>query len=251
MKKYKILITNDDGLFTEGLFPLIDEIKEIAEVSVVIPEKEMSAVSHSLTLLSPVRVKDVKINNYKIKLVSGTPADCVRLGIIEFQKKKTDIVISGINQGANLGQDVIYSGTVAAATEAIFLNTSAIAVSSYGKNNYSYIAKIIKNIVELILKTKNKFLLNINFPAKKPKGIKITTLGIRKYEDIVHKKIDPLGIPYYWLKSSLIKNVTQKSHYTDISSLKEGFISITPLTYDITNYQQIDEIKELFKDFSI
>lgn len=251
MKNYKILITNDDGLFTEGLFPLIDEIKKIAEVCVIIPEKEMSAVSHSLTLLLPVRVKDVKINTYKIKLVSGTPADCVRLGIIEFQKKKTDIVISGINKTPNLGQDVIYSGTVAAAREAIFLNTSAIAVSSCGKNNYSYIAKITKNIVELILKTKSKFLLNINFPYKKPKGIKITTLGIRRYKDIVHKKIDPIGIPYYWLKSSLVKNVVQKNSNTDVSSVEEGFISITPLTYDITNYQQIDEIKELFKNFRI
>lgn len=251
MKKYKILITNDDGLFSEGLFPLADEMKKIGDICIIIPEKEMSAASHSLTLFNPVRVKDIKINNYKIKLVSGTPADCVRLGIIEFQKRKTDIVISGINQGPNLGQDVNYSGTVAAAREAMFLNIPAIAVSTISKNNYLQIAKITKEIVKFALKTKNKFLLNINFPAKKPKGIKITTLGTRRYEDVVHKKIDPIGIPYYWLKSSLIKNVIQKNSNTDVKAIEEGFISITPLTYDTTNYQQIDTIQKLFKNFNI
>ncbi|MEN3013692.1 MAG: 5'/3'-nucleotidase SurE [Endomicrobiia bacterium] len=252
-KKYKILITNDDGLFSDGLFPLIKEMKKIADVCAIVPEKEMSAVSHSLTLCSPVRIKEVKINGQKIKLVTGTPADCVRLGIIELQKFKTDIVVSGINQGPNLGQDVNYSGTVAAAREAIFLNTSGIAVSTLG-SNYSSVAKFTRQIVEHILRYKTKeknFFLNINFPKNIPKDVRITSLGERKYEDIVFKKKDPIGIPYYWLKSKLIKNLPQRSFSSDISSVENGYISITPLTFDITDYNQLETLKEFFKNFKI
>ncbi len=248
MKKYKILITNDDGLFSEGLIPLIKELKTVGEVCVIVPDREMSAVSHSLSLLVPVRVKEVNINNFSIKLVSGTPADCVRLGVIEFQKRKTDIVISGINQGPNLGYDVNYSGTVAAAREAMFLNITGVAVSSAGKN-YQYVAKITKQIVSFILKSNFKQLLNINFPQNKPKGIKITVLGERRYQDVVYKKKDPIGIPYYWLKSKLIKSVTKNDMLTDVEALSQGYISITPLTFDITNYKELDKTSKLFAKF--
>ncbi len=250
-KKYKILITNDDGLFSFGLIPLVKELSKLGELCVIIPEKEMSAISHSLTLFSPVRVKEIKFDRFKIKLVSGTPADCVRLGIIEFQKKQTDIVISGINQGPNLGQDVNYSGTVAAAREAVFLNTTGVAISTNG-TNYELISKISRKIIEKILKTNlgKPLLLNINFPKNKPKGIQITSLGDRRYKEMVHKKIDPVGVPYYWLKSKLVCNVVQ-NNVSDVVAVTKGYISITPLTYDITDYKNLHEVKKIFSDFNI
>jgi len=246
MKKYKILITNDDGLFSFGLLPLVKELSKIGELCVVIPEKDSSAISHSLTLFFPVRVKEVSLNGYKIKVVSGTPADCVRLGIIEFQKNKTDIVVAGINQGPNLGGDVNYSGTVAAAREAVFLKRTGVAISSISKN-YDMVAKISKNIIQHILKSGYKGFLNINFPKNKPKGIKITVLGNRQYEDIVYKKFDPVGLPYYWLKSKLISNKQTNIKNTDVDAVKNGFISVTPLSWDLTNYRELDVIKKMFK----
>jgi 5'-nucleotidase len=242
--KCKILITNDDGLFSFGLIPLIKELSNLGEVLVIVPEKESSAISHSLSLLLPVRVKEVNINGYKIKIVSGTPADCVRLGVIEFQKNKTDIVVAGINQGPNLGWDINYSGTVAAAREAVFLNKTGVAISSISKN-YELVAKYSKNIIKHLLETKYKGLLNINFPKNKPKGIKVTVSGERQYEDIVHKKIDPIGLPYYWLKSKVIKS-KQKKKETDVEAVKKNFISITPLTYDLTDYEQLEQVKKIF-----
>ncbi|MCS7227870.1 MAG: 5'/3'-nucleotidase SurE [Endomicrobia bacterium] len=250
-KKYKILITNDDGLFSEGLIPLIQEIKKIGEVCVIVPEHEMSAVSHSLSLFVPVRVKEVNLDGHNIKLVSGTPADCVRLGVIEFQRRKTDIVISGINQGPNLGYDVNYSGTVAAAREATFLGIPGVAISS-ATDDYFTVAKISKKIIAFLLKTKFNQLLNINFPQTYPKGIRITILGERRYKDVVYKKKDPVGIPYYWLKSKLISNnIKQKNVITDIAAVESGYVSITPLTYDITDYNKFDRTTKLFSQFNI
>ena len=246
MKKHKILLTNDDGILGFGLIPLVKELSKIADICVIVPEKENSAVSHSLSLFYPIRVKEVLLNGYKIKIVSGTPADCVRLGVIEFQKNKTDIVVAGINQGPNLGWDVNYSGTVAAAREAVFLNKTGVAISSVSKN-YEHVAKISKNIVKHILETKFKGFLNINFPKHKPKGIKITILGERQYENIVHKKFDPVGLPYYWLKSRLEKN-KQKKKNTDVEAIEKGFVSITPLSCDLTDYEQVVIIKKIFEE---
>jgi 5'-nucleotidase len=244
MKKYKILITNDDGLLSFGLLPLVKELSKIGELCVIIPEKESSAISHSLTLFFPVRVKEISLNGYKIKIVSGTPADCVRLGVIEFQKNQTSIVVSGINQGPNLGWDVNYSGTVAAAREATFLDKPAVAISSLSKN-YDLVAKLSKKIILRILETNYKGLLNINFPKTKPKGIKIAALGKRQYENIVHKKFDPIGLPYYWLKSKFVAS-SQKKKDTDVDVIEKGFISITPLTCDLTDYSQLEKVNKIF-----
>ncbi|MCS7151425.1 MAG: 5'/3'-nucleotidase SurE [Endomicrobia bacterium] len=246
--EYKIVITNDDGLFSEGLIPLVKEITKLGDVCIIVPEREMSAVSHSLSLLVPVRVKEITLNGFNIKLVSGTPADCVRLGIIEFQKRKTNIVISGINQGPNLGYDVNYSGTVAAAREAMFLGVAGVAVSSVS-SDYKLVAEITREIVKFYLDSGYKQLLNINFPKVKPKGIKVTTLGERRYQDVIYKKRDPIGIPYYWLKSKLIKNDEKKDLTTDVAALNNGYISVTPLTFDVTNYKELNKTSLLFKRF--
>ncbi len=241
----KIIITNDDGIFGLGLLPLVKELSSLGKILVIVPEREMSASSHSLSLLFPVRVRQVVAHGKKIYLVSGTPADCVRLGFIEFHKQKTDVVISGINQGANLGQDVIYSGTVAAAREAMFLGATGIAVSLVKEGDYSKVAKVVKTIVEQVYEKKIKGLLNINFPENKFKGIKITTLGKRRYANIVHTKKDPFGIPYYWLKSGLIKNnVVDKN--SDVYAIKNGYISITPIISNLTDQEMIPYLDTIF-----
>ncbi len=244
----KIIITNDDGIFGFGLLPLVKELSKLGEVCTIVPEKEMSASSHSLSLLIPVRVREIFVGKYKIYIVSGTPADCVRLGIIELQKRSTDIVVSGINQGGNLGYDVIYSGTVAAAREGVLLGKTGIAVSTLGKDrNYDYIAKITKYIVKKIYLSKIMGLFNINFPQGKIKGIKITMLGESPYRDIVYRRKDPIGLPYYWLKSGLTKSKEIKEG-TDIWAVKNGYISLTPLSYELTNYNDIPKLKSIFSD---
>ncbi len=246
----KILITNDDGIFGLGLIPLISELSKIADVCTVVPEKEMSAASHSFSLQLPVRIREINIQKHKIYLVSGTPADCVRLGIIEIQKGKTDIVVSGINQGPNLAQDVFYSGTVAAAREAAFLKKTAIAVSLAGNGDYHLVSSITKDIVCKLYNAKVKTLLNINFPpTKKIRGIKIVPLGERYYQETVHKRKDPFGMPYYWLKSKLAKNKNQKD--TDVYAIAQGYITITPLTFDLTNYTELPNIKKIFNSIKI
>ncbi|MFQ3675550.1 MAG: 5'/3'-nucleotidase SurE [Endomicrobiia bacterium] len=245
-----MIITNDDGIFGLGLFPLIKELSSLGEIFVIVPEKEMSAASHSLSLFTPVRVRPIIFNNQKIHLVSGTPVDCVRVGFIQFQKQKTDIVVAGINQGANLGQDVIYSGTVAAAREAMFLGTTGIAVSLIEKGKYNYVSKVVKEITKLVYEKKFKGLLNINFPNKSFKGIKITTLGERRYKNVVHVKKDPLGFPYYWLKSDLIKNVNINKK-SDIYAVSKGYISITPIITDLTDKPVLTSLEKIFSSIKI
>lgn len=246
-KRVKILITNDDGIFGLGLVPLVEELCKIGEVLVIVPEKEMSATSHSLSLLSPVRVRLTKYHNRDIYLVSGTPADCVRLGFIEFQKHKTDIVVAGINQGANLGQDVIYSGTVAAAREATFLGIPGVAVSLVGSGDYKKVSYITTKIVQKVLEKKFYGLLNVNFPSGKIKGIKVTTLGDRRYKNIVHRKKDPTGMPYYWLKSSLLKNSSDRKD-TDVYAIENRYVSITPILNDLTDKIGCSLLKKMFNE---
>jgi len=243
----KILITNDDGIFGLGLKPLVKEISSFANVIVVVPDKERSAVSHSLTLQEPVRVRKIEKNVY---ILNGTPADCVRFGIISLCKNKVDLVISGINFGANLGQDVIYSGTVGAAREAFFMGRSSFAISLVSKigKNFSVAAKIAVKVAKFILKNKfykKPLFLNINvpdLPLEKIRGIEITSLGKRIYEDTVHYRKDPFGLPYYWLKSRLVYG--RDIPGTDVSAVKNKKISITPLHTDNTDFLMIEELKK-------
>jgi 5'-nucleotidase len=249
---HKILITNDDGIFSIGLKPLIKQLKKIADVVVVVPETEQSAVSHSLTLHEPIKIKKIDNSTY---VVNGTPADCVRVGIIEICKNKIDLVISGINSGPNLGYDVVYSGTVAAARESVLMNISGFAISlaNYKKSsNFDTAAVVTKKITELFLN--NKFIeinkpifLNINvpdLPLKKIRCFSITRLGTRKYENRIRITYDPYGIPCYWLKSRLV-NVSQNYFDSDVSAVKNRMVSITPLTIDITDYSMINDLKKI------
>ncbi|MEW6555949.1 MAG: 5'/3'-nucleotidase SurE [Elusimicrobiota bacterium] len=241
----RILISNDDGLYGKGLKPLVSAMTKVGEVFIVVPNSQMSAASHSITLHKPIRLILHKKNVYT---VTGTPSDCVRFGIIGILKGNVDIVISGINDGPNLGEDCIYSGTVAAAREGAMLGFLSVAVSLVpdGKNNFvsaaNYIYKIVKK--SLKLKIPRYTFLNINIPdTDKIKGIKITKMGKRIYNDDIEERIDPRGFKYYWIAGKRLSGYPIKD--TDISAINEKYISITPLKVDQTDLAYLERLKKI------
>lgn len=251
----KILVTNDDGINAIGIKKLAKALKKIGEVFVIAPDRERSATGHAITMNEPLRVKNVDFFNEDIKAwsINGTPSDCVKLGITSLISDKPDIVVSGINNGPNLGTDVIYSGTVSAAIEGAINGIPSIALSLAGKGDnkiYEGVANLSCILVEEYLDKSNRSIFNVNFPlleAKKIKGIRITELGVRKYNSSYIKRVDPMGNDYYWLSGELIKNKTvQKS---DVKAVETGYISITPLHYNLTDFKVLNEINHISKDF--
>ena len=240
----QILLTNDDGIYAPGIASLKHYIQDLGTVTVVAPDIEQSGVGHSITFNQPLRIREVHMNNEFIGYgVNGSPADCVKLAVNEIMREKPDIVISGLNMGANVGIHILYSGTVAAAVEATVMGFSSIAVSFEITEHYDDIhraAEVAKGVIQRILSNKlpKNLLLNVNIPAIPPdqiKGIKITHQFTQDFKEVFQKRIDPSGRAYYWLTG------TDKSKYheegTDLSALSDGYISITPLRYDRTDYQ--------------
>lgn len=241
----RILITNDDGLYGAGLDPIINAMKKLGEVFVVVPNSQMSASSHSITLHRPIRLIRQKKNVYT---VTGTPADCVRFGVMEIFKGRTDFIVSGINDGANLGEDCIYSGTVAGAREGAMHGIPSFAVSlvSGKKRNFGFAADYTAKIVKKALKfdiPKYSF-LNINIPdTDNIKGMKVTKMGKRIYNDYIEEKTDPRGFKYYWFAGKDPSGYTIKD--TDILTLNKKYISITPLKIDQTDLAYFRKLKSL------
>jgi len=235
-----ILVTNDDGIYGQGLKPLVSELEKFANVMVVIPDQERSGTGHSLTLHKPIRIRRVEVNTY---MVNGTPADCTRCAVMKLVPGKIDLVISGINTGPNFGNDINYSGTVAGAREGCLLGISSFAVSvaEPERGNFetaaSTAAMLAKSIAEKPLP--EKIYLNVNVP-RKSKGIKITSLGRRIYDEEIECRVDPRGRKYYWLSGKLITEA--QSTGTDIDAAKKGYTSVTPLKLD-------PSAVELFGDF--
>lgn len=247
----QILITNDDGIDAPGLFPLINNLKGLGKITTIVPDHERSAVSHSLTLHKPLRLRKVKPGVYTL---NGTPADCVRFGVLHLLAAKPDLVVSGINSGINLGEDVIYSGTVAGAMEGAMLDIPSIAVShppSQRSKDFIPAAQFARKISKAVLdKGLPKGLcLNVNVPALKngngrvPKFKAIPAgLGHRLYGNKITIRLDPRGNQYYWL---LAKNVLGVSiPGSDVEALKRGMISITPLQLDWTAQHYLPELKK-------
>ncbi|MBU0952521.1 MAG: 5'/3'-nucleotidase SurE [Elusimicrobia bacterium] len=243
----RILVSNDDGIFGIGLSPLVKEISKLGKVFVVVPEKEQSAVSHSMTLRGPVRARQISGNTY---VMDGTPADCVRFGIIQVGSRNIDLVVSGINFGSNLGVDIFYSGTVGAAREGTFMGIPSIAVSLVsrtGKNFQTaakFAAKLSKNVLNG--EFEKNILLNINVPdvsAGRIKGIEITTLGKKIYDDTIETRKDPYGLNYYWLKGKVVANENKPG--TDIYAVEKNKISVTPLTLNGTDFEAVEKLKEI------
>ncbi len=265
MKKV-ILLTNDDGIEANGLKTLFCTFAEDNnfDVRIVAPDKEKSAVGHAITVFDPISVKKEFINGMFCGYsVDGTPADCVKLAITALLEKKPDLLISGINRGANIGENIIYSGTVSAATEGTIYDIPSIAVSvdSFKDVDYSLAAKFVKKIANFILYSSQyykislrgvnlprKVLLNINFPAvseNEIKGVKVTHQSKVKFKDIFIKRVDPRGREYYWMDGDY-EAVDDDDPDSDFTALRNNFISITPIHHDMTDYGKIELFKEIF-----
>jgi len=252
-----ILITNDDGINAIGIRRIAEKLKMLGKVTVIAPDRERSATGHAITMHQPLRVEKVRTYSEDICAwsISGTPSDCVKIGIESILTEEPDVIVSGINNGPNLGTDVIYSGTVSAAIEGAIHGIPSIAVSAAGRKseiNYDAATEYSNELVKLTFKhCKNKNLIfNINVPSvskESIKGIRLTELGIRKYKNTFIKREDPLGKNYYWLAGNLIE--IQNNEESDVSAIENGFISITPLHYDLTDYRVLEELKKA--DFSL
>ncbi len=243
----RILVTNDDGIHAPGLRALAEALSPLAEVSVMAPLTEQSASSHALTLHHPLRVKDLGGRRFAVE---GTPTDCVLLAVREFLDARPDLVVSGINQGPNMGEDVIYSGTVAAAMEGSILGIPSLAVSlaSWEHHDFDGAARVAASVVARLLEADlpRRFLINMNVPPRargEMQGLRITRLGSRVYNDAIVRKTDPRGRDYYWIGGSTPSWV--RSPESDFAAVEEGWVSVTPLLLDITDAQAFDALRGL------
>lgn len=245
----RVLLTNDDGIYAKGIEALYESLSREHDVTVVAPETEQSAVGHAITWLNPLRVASVQRNGkFFGYALNGTPADCVKIGITELLRPIPDVVVSGINAGANVGVNLIYSGTVSAATEAAVLGVPGVAVSidGYKAKDYSgatsFVLKILKHIEAEGLP--EGVLLNVNvpnIPAGEIRGARVTHQGSMRTLEGYDRRIDPRGHVYYWLRNSAVKPDTNS--FADSQAIAEHFISVTPIHHDLTHYEFLDSLK--------
>ncbi len=235
-----ILLTNDDGIQSPGLRALFEVLGTLGPVRVVAPDRERSAVGHALTLHKPLRANQVEEGWYA---VDGTPTDCVNLGVHGLLKQVPDLVVSGINRGANLADDITYSGTVAAAMEGALMGVPSIAVSL---NRLDDPPELLQETARIALELARQALqeglppdtfLNLNTPASSARGVRLTVQGRRHYSDQVFPKIDPRGRTYYWLGGS--ERAFESLPGSDSQALEEGYASVTPLHLDLTNHRSL------------
>lgn len=241
----RILVTNDDGIDSPGLTALADALKAIGEVWVVAPDRERTAVAHAVTLHKPLRVHRLAPRTFS---VNGTPVDCVNLALLKILPKSPAIVVSGINKGVNLGDDVLYSGTVSAAMEGAILGVPSIAVSQEGRETFrfSVAAEYAARIVRLVLEQglPEETLLNVNVPnraLRSIKGVRVTGLSRRRFHNPIIEKLDPHGRKYYWIAGTRVSWSRDKD--ADHEALEEGRVSITPIHLDCTNYAVLDRFR--------
>lgn len=245
-----ILVSNDDGIHAEGLEILRSSLERLGHnVYTVAPQTNQSATSHSLTLTEPLRIYR---RSKRIWEITGTPTDCVLIATHGLIDVKMDAVISGINHGPNMGEDVLYSGTVAAAMEGVMMGIPSMAISmaSYGKQDFSSAFPVVEKLLYILKRCRSrKVLLNANIPPVKTdrmKGVKITALGNRIYSDHLIEKKDPRGRKYYWIGGSQPKFRNTKG--TDFEAITKNYISVTPINMDLTDYAMMKTLKERGKD---
>lgn len=244
----RILVTNDDGVFSEGLKLLAEKLSSLGEVWVVAPDREQSATSHSLTLHRPLRMRKIEERVYS---VDGTPTDCVNLAVLWLLKDTPpDLVVSGINFGVNLGDDVTYSGTVSATFEGTLLGIPSVAFSQEVGDPFSFerasdfAHELVSELAEAELPP--DLLLNVNVPASPVRGVRFTKLGHRVYKQSVVEKVDPRGRTYFWIAGT---PEWQHDRGTDHEAVTDGYISITPLHLDLTDYRGWESYAWLGKKF--
>ena len=239
----RILVTNDDGIHSEGLQILERTLLEIGDVFVVAPAAEMSGASHSLTLSRPLRIRQIDNRHWT---VDGTPTDCVTLALHQILKEDElpDVCVSGINHGGNLGDDATYSGTVAGALEATILGVPGIAISLVARDHFNFTdaARFAQVAVRKILSEglPEGTLLNMNVPQGEIKGVKVTRQGIKNARPVITEHIDPRGKPYFWIGEQYFRSNAEDG--TDYRAIENGYVSITPLKSDMTDHGVLSQI---------
>lgn len=243
----EILVTNDDGVQAEGIRALADALAPLAAISIVAPDREQSATSHALTLHRPLRLRTISDG---VMSVDGTPTDAVLLAVHGSLKRRPDLVVSGINHGPNMGSDVIYSGTVAAASEGSLLGIPSIAISlaTWDAADFAPAARIAHNLVKWFLQRglPQHTCLNVNIPPlprSEVKGVRITRLGKRVYRDVIVEKTDPRGKLYYWIGGE--EPTWEHDEASDFTAVADGFVSVTPLSFEVTDYKGIVDLEAL------
>lgn len=244
-----VLLTNDDGIQSEAMWRLHDYLAGHYQVTVVAPDRERSAISHAITLQRPLRARKVCLNGSNGYAVDGTPADCVKLALLDLMDARPDLVIAGINPGANLGVNINYSGTVAAAREAALAGIAAISVSAAGQSagRYDEASKMILRLASLVDKNGLPFgtFLNVNIPdadLKSIAGVMFSRQGIQCFDENIDKRVDPRNRPYYWQGPD--RQTFEDRPDVDGTALGKAFISITPIKCDMTDYELLPVLKK-------
>ncbi|MCS6896469.1 MAG: 5'/3'-nucleotidase SurE [Nitrospira sp.] len=242
----RILVTNDDGIQSTGLVALANAMTKLGEVWVVAPDRERTAVAHAVTLHKPLRVHVLRKRTYS---VSGTPVDCVNLAILKLMPERPHLVVSGINRGVNLGDDVLYSGTVSAAVEGTILGVASMAVSQEGRDRFRFEvgAHYAVRVARLILEEglPDETLVNLNVPDRPLgaiAGVRVTALSRRRFDNPIIEKVDPHGRTYYWIAGTRVS--WSRSKESDHEAIAEGMVSLTPLRLDTTNYGALDRFRK-------
>jgi len=241
----KILVTNDDGVRSEGIHALAAALARLGDVTIVAPHIEASAIGHALTLRRPLRVEQVGDRAYE---VDGTPTDCVNIAVTKLYTEMPDLVVSGINKGYNLGDDVTYSGTVAGAMEGALLGIPSIAVSlerSFGTYDFGPASAAAASIAEAVLARgiPPRVFLNLNVPTGQPRGLRVTVQAKRNHVTVVAERIDPRSRPYYWIEEG--ENDWEPHDQSDYQAVKDGLVSVTPLQPDLTAYDAMAAVEGL------
>ena len=241
----RILVTNDDGIYSPGLTALAKALSKVGEVWVVAPDRERTAAAHAVTLHKPLRVQQLGTRMYA---VSGTPVDCVNLAVLKLLPAPPDLLVSGINRGVNLGDDVLYSGTVSAAMEGTILGIPSMAVSQEGQEHFYFDAgaRYAVRIARLIMKEglPDETLVNLNIPDRPFKsiaGVRVTCLSRRRFHNPIIEKVDPRGRTYYWIAGTRVS--WSRSKDADHEALEQGVVSLTPIHLDTTNHAVLDRFR--------
>ena len=240
-----ILVTNDDGFRSEGIHALARALRPLGEVTIVAPTTEASAIGHALTLRHPLRLERIEAGVYA---VDGTPTDCVNVAVTHVIRALPDLVVSGINKGWNLGDDITYSGTVAGALEGALLGIPAMAVSlrqTRGDYDFSYAARAAATLAEAMLRRPlpPRTFLNINVPKGQPQGYRVTVQAKRNHVTSVSERHDPKGRPYYWIEEG--QNEWEPHDRSDYQAVRDGYISVTPLQPDLTARDALADVETL------
>lgn len=241
----RILVTNDDGVRSEGIHALARALARLGDTIIVAPHVEASAIGHALTLRRPLRLEQLEARVYE---VDGTPTDCVNVAMAKLLNGAPDLIVSGINKGYNLGDDVTYSGTVAGALEGALLGIPAIAVSlerSLDVYDFEHAAAAATQVAEAVLirGLPPRTFINMNVPPGRPKGFRITVQARRNHVTVVDERVDPRGRAYYWIEEG--QNNWTPHDRSDYQAVKDGYVSITPLQPDLTDHAALSAIEEL------